>query len=137
MKSVKSFIFCIQQKILLNISNIQILVLYQYIKYSELKTVCFFSQFIQTRDLFPQLTLSQLIQLDLESWNIVRCHLGPSIQSGSSPCAGLQMVMQSSYLWKDCYPQLVLNPYNSKIPPPKQPDYRCMPLNPDQSYNTK
>ena len=54
----------------------------------------------------------------------VRC---PSIQSGSSPSAGLQVVTQSTHLSKD---QLVSNPRRSEIQPPKQLDYRCMPLHP-------
>ena len=57
--------------------------------------------------LFP--TLEQLSQSDLESQFFVRSQLGSSIQSGSSPCAGLQLVTQSAHLLKDCYPQLVLN----------------------------
>ena len=61
---------------------------------------------------------------------VVRSQLGPSIQSGSSPSAGLQVVTQSTHLSKDCYPQLVSNPRRSEIQPPKQLDYRCMPLHP-------
>ena len=58
-------------------------------------------------------TLRQLIQPDLESRFIVRSQLGPSIQLGSSPSAGLQVVTQSTHLSKDYYPQLVSNPHRS------------------------
>ena len=95
----------------------------------------FFSYFIQSQVLYPQLTLQQLIQLDLESGFIVRFQLGPSIQSGSSPSARLQVVTQSTHLSKDCYAQLVLNPHRSEIRPPKQLDYRCMPLHLACHYN--
>ena len=40
---------------------------------------------------------------------IVKSQLGPSIYSGSSPSAGLQVVTHSNHLPKDCYPQLVSN----------------------------
>ena len=69
-----------------------------------------------------------LIYPDSESWFIVRSQLGPSIYSGSSPRAGLQVVIQSTHLSKDCYLQLVSNPYRSEIQPPKYLDYRCMTL---------
>ena len=59
---------------------------------------------------FFQLNLRQLVFPDLETWFIARSQLGPSIQSGSSPCSGLQVVTQSTHLLKDCYLQLVLNP---------------------------
>ena len=49
-----------------------------------------------------QLTSWQLIQPDLESRFIVRSQLDPSIQSSSSPSAGLQVVIQSTHLLKDC-----------------------------------
>ena len=49
--------------------------------------------------------------------------LFPSIQSGSSPSAGLQVVTQSTHLLKDCYPQLVSNPHRSEIRLPEQLDY--------------
>ena len=48
----------------------------------------------------------------LTVWN-----LSPSIQSDSSPSAGLQVVTHSSHLSKDCYPQLVSNPHRSEIRP--------------------
>ena len=90
----------------------------------------FFSYFIQSRGFYPQLTLQQLIQPDLEPRFIVRSQLGPSIQSGFSPSAGLQVVTQSTNLSKDCYPQQVSNSHRSKIWLPKQPDCKCMPLHP-------
>ena len=90
----------------------------------------FFSYFIQSRVFYPQLTLRQLIQPDLESRFIVRSQLDPSIQSGFSPSVGLQVVTQSTNLSIDCYPQQVSNSYRSKIRLPKQPDYKCMPLHP-------
>ena len=65
--------------------------------------------------LYRQLTLWQLIQPDLESRFIVRSQLGPIVQSGSFPSAGLQVVTQSTHLSKDCYPQLVSNPHRSEI----------------------
>ena len=52
----------------------------------------FFSYFIQSRVFLSVAYLRQLIQPDLESQFIVRSQLGPSIQSGSSPSAGLQMI---------------------------------------------
>ena len=93
--------------------------------------IFFFRYFIQSRFFFffyPKLTLWWLIQPDLESQFIVRAQLGLSIQSDSSPCAGLQVVTKFSELSKDCYPQLVLNPNRSEIRPPKHLDYKCMPL---------
>ena len=69
----------------------------------------------------------------MESRFIVRSQLGPSIWSGSSSSAGLQVVTQSTHLSKDCYPQQVLNQHHSEIWPPKQLDYRCLPLHPAQS----
>ena len=99
---------------------------------TKLRIFFFFRYFIQSRFFFfffnPKLTLWQLIQLGLESQFIVRAQLGLSIQSDSSPCAGLQVVTQSSQLSKDCYPQLVLNPNRSEIRPPKHLDYKCMSL---------
>ena len=59
-------------------------------------------------------TLRQLIQPNLESWFIVRSQLSPSTQPGSSPRAGLQVVIQSTHLSKGCYPQLVSNPHRCK-----------------------
>ena len=79
---------------------------------------------------YPQLTLRQLIQPDQESQfsNLnLSSQLVPSIQSGSSPCVELQVVTPSTHLSKDYYPQLLLNPHRSKIQPPKQLDYWCMP----------
>ena len=58
---------------------------------------------------------------------IVRPQSGPSIQTGSSLSAGLQVVTQPTHLWKNRYPKLVSNPHRSKIRPPTQLDYRCMP----------
>ena len=66
----------------------------------------------------------------MESWFIARSHLGPSIQSGSSPSAALQVFTQSTHLSKECYPQLVLNPLCYEIWPPKQLDYKSMLLHP-------
>ena len=86
------------------------------------KFFVFFSYFIQSRVFCPQLTLRQLIQPDLESRFIVRSQFGPSVQSDSSPNAGLQVVTQSTHLSKDCYPKLVPNPQRSEIRPPKQLD---------------
>ena len=55
----------------------------------------FFSYSIQSQIfLQPQLTLWQLNQTNLESPSVVRSQLSPSIQSGFSPCAGLQVVAQ-------------------------------------------
>ena len=90
----------------------------------------FFSYFLQSWVFYPQLTLKQLIQPDLESRFIVTSELGTGIQSVSSPSAGLQVVTQSTHLLKDCYPQLVPNPHRFKMQPPKQLDQRCMPLHP-------
>ena len=90
----------------------------------------FFSYFIQSQVFYPQLTLWQLIQPDLESQSIVRSQLGPSIQSGSSPSPRSEVIAQSTHLSKGCYPSLVSNPHHSKILPPKQLDYMCIPLHP-------
>ena len=95
-----------------------------------LELLFFFQLLYLESGFFPQLTLRQLIQPDLESRFIVRSHLGPSIQSGSFTSAGLQVVTQFTHLSKDCYPQLVSNPHRSKIRSPQQLDYRCMPLHP-------
>ena len=84
---------------------------------------------------YLQLTLRQLIQRDVESRFIVRSQLGPCIQSGSSPSAVLQVVKKSTHLSKDCYPQLIWNPLCSEIQPPKQLDYRCMPLHPAMMFD--
>ena len=89
-----------------------------------------FSYVIQSRVFYP---LVYLTVANLESWFIFSSQLGPSIQSGSSPSAGLQMVTQSTHLSKDCYPQLVSNPHHSEIRPPKQLNYRRMPLHPIES----
>ena len=48
----------------------------------------------------------------------------------SSPCAGLQVVTQSTHLLKDCHPQLVSNLNHSKMLPRKQLDCECMLLHP-------
>ena len=58
------------------------------------------------------LTVANLAQLG--PLFTVRSRLGPIVLPGSSS-AGLQVVTQSTYLLKDCYPQLVLNPHCSKI----------------------
>ena len=75
----------------------------------------YFSYFFSSGVSYSQLTLQQLIQPELESRFIFRSQLGPSIQSGSSPYAGWQVVTQSIHLSKDCYPKLVLNPHRSEI----------------------
>ena len=75
-------------------------------------------------------TLRQLIQPDLESRFIVRSQLGPSIQSGSSPSAGLQVVTQSTQLSKDYYPNWYRTHTVPQIRCPKQLNYRCMLLHP-------
>ena len=95
--------------------------------------VCVFLNFFlftlfRVRFFCLQFTLQQLIQPDLEFRFIVTSQLGHSIQLGSSPSAGLQVATQSTHLSKDCYPQLVSNPHRPEIWPPKQLDYRCMPL---------
>ena len=63
----------------------------------------FFSYFIQSRFFLSvaYLTAANLARLG----NSVHCYVsGPSIQSSSSPSAGLQVVTQSSLLSKDCSP---------------------------------
>ena len=47
----------------------------------------------------------------MESELIAKSHLGSSVLWSSSPCAGLQLVTQSTHLSKDCYSQLVLNQF--------------------------
>ena len=96
---------------LLLVTNYQLL--YYFIQL--LFQLLYFSYFFSSGVSYPQLTLQQLIQPDLESRFIFRSQLGPSIQSGSSPYAGLQVVTQSIHLSKDCYPKLVLNPHRSEI----------------------
>ena len=76
---------------------------------NKLNLFFFFSVYLESV-FCSQLTLQQLIQPDLESQFIVRSQLGPSIQSGSSPSAGLEAVTQSTLLSKNCQPQLVSNP---------------------------
>ena len=58
----------------------------------------------QSQIFYPQFTLRQLIQSDLESRFIVKSQLGPSILSGPSPCAGLQVLTPSTHLLKDSRP---------------------------------
>ena len=48
-------------------------------------------------------------------WFIVMPQLGPSNYSGSSPCAGLQEVTQSTHLLKDCYPYTVKHNENQAL----------------------
>ena len=63
----------------------------------------FFSYFIQSRFFLSvaYLTAANLARLG----NSVHCYVSdPSIQSSSSPSAGLQVVTQSSHLSKDCSP---------------------------------
>ena len=96
---------------LLLVTNYQLL--YYFIQL--LFQLLYFSYFFSSGVSYSQLTLQQLIQPDLESRFIFRSQLGPSIQSGSSPYAGLQVVTQSIHLSKDCYPKLVLNPHRSEI----------------------
>ena len=73
-----------------------------------------------------QLSLRQLIQPNLESRFVVMFHLVPNLKSGSSPCAGLQVVTQPTHLLKNCYPQMRENPHRSEILPAKQLDNCCM-----------
>ena len=40
-----------------------------------------------------------------------------------SPCVGLEVVAQLTFLLKDCYPQLVLNQRCCEILPPKKVDF--------------
>ena len=101
-----------------------------YIRNILLVTFFFQLLYLELGGFYPQLNLQQLIQPNLESRFIVRSRLAPSIQSGSSPSAGLQVVKQSTHLSRDCYPQLILNPHRSKIRPPQQLDCRSMPLHP-------
>ena len=56
-----------------------------------------------------------LIQPDLKSRLNARSQLGSSIQSGSSLCATLQVITQSTQPSKDCYPRLVLIPHFSGV----------------------
>ena len=58
---------------------------------------------------------------------LVRSQLGPSYQSGSSSCAGLQVIRLTTDPSKGL-PQLVLSQNSSKILPPKYLGYSCMPL---------
>ena len=98
-------------------------------KISALINYLFFQLlYLESSFFYLQLTLRQIIWHDFESRFIVRFQLSPSIQSGFSPCARLQVVTQSTYLTKNCYPQLVLYPHRSEIETPKQLDYRYMPL---------
>ena len=77
----------------------------------------------RVRFFYLQLILRQPIQTDLETQFVVKSQLRPSIQSVSSPCVGLQVVAQFTFLLKDCYPQLVLNQRCSEILPPKKVDF--------------
>ena len=117
--------------------KLKVIVIYFYLQSSEaatercsLEKVFFFFFFFQLLYLelgflsVAYLTVANLARLGISVH--FRSQLGPSIQSDSSPSAGLQVVTQSTHLSKDCYPQLVSNPHRSEIRPPKQLDYRCM-----------
>ena len=62
-------------------------------------------------DFHPQLILWQLKQSDLQSHFVVRSRLDP----GSDLSAGLQVVIQSNHLQRDCRPLLILNSHRSNI----------------------
>ena len=101
------------------------------VKYCYLKSYFFFFQLLYLESGFlsvAYLTVANLARLEIS----VHCQVSfrSSIQSGSSPSAGLQVVTQSTHLSRDCYPLLVSNLHHSEIRPPKQLDYRCMPLHP-------
>ena len=113
-----------------NDNDFNIRILSHLLQQNNFRQCLFLVTLFRARFFQPQHTLRQLIQPDLESRSLVRSQLGPSIQSGSSPSAGLQVVTQSTHLSSHCYPQQVSNPHYSGIGPPKQLDYRCMSLHP-------
>ena len=113
-----------------NDNDFNISILSHLLQQNNFRQRLFLVTLFRARSFQPQLTLRQLIQPDLESRYLVTSQLGPSIQSGSSPSAGLQVVTQSTHLSSDSYPQQVSNPRQSGIGPPKQLDYRCMSLHP-------
>ena len=79
------------------------------------------------------LTVANLARLGVSGH--CQVSVSPSIQSGFSPSAVLQVVTQTTHLSKDCYPQLVLNPHHSDIQPPKQLDYKCKALHDAWCYD--
>ena len=67
-------------------------------------------------------------------WNLgtllgqLKFQLGPSIQSGTSPYAGLEVVTDSTHVSRDCYHQLTSNPHFYKNLSSKQLDCMWMPI---------
>ena len=98
---------------------------------SEPNRTNFLNYFVQSRIFYPQLNLRQSVQSGLGSLFVIRSQLGPYIQLGSFPCAGLHGATQSTHLLKDCHSQMVQNLHRSKILSPKQLGYRCIPLQPE------
>ena len=76
---------------------------------------------------YPQLTLRQLIQPDLQSRFHVRSQLDTSIQSGSSLITGGHTIQPPI---EGQLPPTGIEPTSFRNSPPKQLDYRCMPLHP-------
>ena len=97
----------------------------------------FFSYFIYSQVFLyvPYLTVANLAQLGI----LVCCQVSVRSHYLVRPpsCAGLQVVIQSTHLSKDCYSQLVSNPHCFESRPLKQLDYRCMPLHPSTKKPTE
>ena len=75
----------------------------------------------------------RMLPADLESRFVVMSYLDPRIQSGSSPCAGFQMVIESTQILKDCYRKLVSN---TKILSARQLDFKKMSQYPTVQIDT-
>ena len=71
----------------------------------------------------------------MESRFVVTSQWGPSIYSGFSPSAGLQIDPQSTHLLQDCYPQLELNPHCCEIRPPEVAGLQVHATIPSRYYN--
>ena len=94
------------------------------------KRTIFFSYIIQVGLCYPQLTLWQLIQPDLESLLVVRSAVRSWYLDRLLFLCWIVDAKQSTQILKVCYPQLVLNRHHSEFRPLKQLGYRYMPLHP-------
>ena len=81
----------------------------------------FCGYFIQSILSVAYLSVANLVPLGISVY--CQVSLGPSIQSGSSPCSELQAVTQSTDQLKDCYPQLIPNSHITDVLFSKQLDY--------------
>ena len=76
------------------------------------------------------LAVANLVRLGMP----VRCQV--SARSQYLVRFGLQGVLQSTHLTKNCYPKMISNEHLTAIVPPRQLDYRCMhPAAPNFSWD--